>query len=305
MFRKKILLIEPCKKCWPNGYIVHQGSKETSINKTTIHTLENNITPNQKTLEKSFRLLVKKLKSLGCDIEVLPFPNKLDDLSGISHSVLYVRDVGFSFENLWIKSNFSAKNRQKEADVFSEIIKTTYDKKIITLPKDAEIEFGEVHYIQTKNETFYFGGISRANRKGQEVVKDIIQPDNFFIIESLGFHLDTVFTPVVNKENNLVAVIIAKGMITPESYKSLEKLKEKDIEIINIDNKDSCDVDGLGTYAVNCLVGQGFLVSGSNFVTDNVIPKLNSLDITFHTVGVSDYQNAGGSVHCITNELYL
>ncbi len=304
MFHKKILLIEPCQRCWPKGYIVHQG-KKTSINKTTIHTLENNIKPNQKRLEESFKNLCNTFESFGCQLEIIPFPDDLNDIDGISHSVLYVRDVGFSFNDLWIKSNFSAKNRQEEADVIANIMSSKYGKKVIEMPTYAEIEFGEVHYIETDNKTYYFGGISRANRRGQEQVIDIIHPDKYFIIESLGFHLDTVFTPVVDKSNRFVAIIVAKGMITEDSYHNLESLRDDGVKIINIDNKDTCDTDGLGTYAVNCFVGKGFLISGAKFSTPNVINELKSLDINFVSVDIPDYKYGGGSIHCITNELYI
>lgn len=184
--------------------------------------------------------------------------------------------------------------------MYSKYIKKKFNKKIITLPKNAFIEFGEVYYLETSSGSFYFGGLSRANKKGHDFVRKIIKPDKFCLIKSNGYHLDTVFSPVLDSENKLIAVIVAKDMITKESFKKLKKLK---LKIICVDKKDSCSNDGLGSYAVNCLVGKGVLISGAHFFTKNVEKQLKDLGVKFYVVSSPDFNLSGGSVHCLTNEL--
>jgi N-dimethylarginine dimethylaminohydrolase len=300
--RMKILITNPPLNCWANGYIISEGSNQNSLNKTTKYAKENNIKADQERLKNSFLNLKKTLVSLNFDVTVLDFPKDLITSNGEYHDGVFVRDVGFMYKDYWIQANFNVSYRQKEAFSYSKVIKEKFNKKIITLPQDAFIEFGEVYYLETKNGSFYFGGLSRANKKGHDLVRDIVKPDNYILLSSKGYHLDTVFTPVLNSNNELVAVIVAHEMF---DKKSLELLKKLNVEILYIDKKDSSSDDGLGNYSVNCLVSPGILVSGSRFSTPFIHEKLEKLNINFYTVSLPDYNFSGGSVHCLTNELYI
>jgi hypothetical protein len=55
------------------------------------------------------------------------------------------------FKDKWIKANFSARNRQVEAEAYAEIINKKFQKEIINLPENKFIEFGEVYYLETSN----------------------------------------------------------------------------------------------------------------------------------------------------------
>jgi N-dimethylarginine dimethylaminohydrolase len=297
----KIIITEPPSNCWAKGYPVSKGNNDSSINKTTIYAQKNKIIPDQRRLRASFNKLKETLKVAGCGVVALPFPKALDSNDCIHHDGVFVRDVGLMFQDKWIKSNFSAVNRQTEAEVYAEIIGDMFDKKVISLPKGAFLEFGEVYYLETLNGSYYFGGLSRANRKGHDFVKMLVNPDHYYLIESKGYHLDTIFTPVLSIDNELIAIIIAKNMLMNGSFEQFENLG---VEIIVIDNKDSSDEDGLGNYAVNCLVGKGFLISGSKFSTPQVEERLNQLGIKHYIVPLVDYNYSGGSVHCLTNEIY-
>lgn len=297
----KIIITEPPSNCWSKGYPICKGNNSNSVNKTTVYAQKNKIIPNQQRLKTSFNKLKKTLKIVGYDVIVLPFPKALVSDDCTHHDGVFVRDVGLMFQNKWIKSNFSVKNRQIEAEVYGEVIGDMFDKKVISLPKEAFIEFGEVYYLETSNGSYYFGGLSRANKKGHNFIKTLINPDHYYLIKSKGYHLDTVFTPVLSIDNKLIAIITAKNMLVNESFEQLKKL---DVEIINIDNKDSSGEDGLGNYAVNCLVGKGFLISGSKFSTPHVEKKLKQLGIKYYIVPLVDYNYSGGSVHCLTNEIY-
>jgi N-dimethylarginine dimethylaminohydrolase len=295
-----VMIVNPPKNCWANGYPICKGNDRYSINKTTIYSQKNNIVANQNRLKKSFNKLKKTLKISGYNLNILPFPQKLDSNDCINHDGVFIRDVGLMFKNYWIKANFSAKNRQIESDVYSKIISKKYGKKIISLPDKSYLEFGEVYYLNTSDKTYYFGGLSRSNKKGHDFVKKIIKPDHYCLIKSRGYHLDTVFAPVLNKENKLIAIIVAKDMLKKESYNQLKKLG---VKIININDKDSSGINGLGNYAVNCLVGRGVLISGSKFSTPNVEEKLKKLGIKHYIVSLTDYNYSGGSAHCLTNEV--
>lgn len=296
----KILIVEPPSNCWSTGYPVSKGETESSLNHTTVYAQENGITANPARLKKSFKELTQALTQSGWEVEIINFPNDLNDNKCLHHDGVFVRDVGFMFQNMWIKANFSARNRQVEADVYASIISTKYNKQVVTLPEGSFVEFGEVYYFETKKGSYYFGGLSRANRSGHEFVTNLIKPDHVVLLESEGYHLDTVFTPVLNSNNELVAVVLAKDMFSPESLHQLDRLG---VEIISIDNSDTSDVNGLGNYAVNCLVSPGFLISGARFKTSGVEEKLKELGLKHLVVPLTDYNYAGGSAHCLTREI--
>lgn len=277
------------------------GCGNNSLCKASLYAHENKIIPDQKRLRKSFQKLKEALSLVGFNIIVLDFPPELDTDDCFHHDGVFIRDSGMMFGDYWIKANFDVRKRQIEAETYAKIIHEKFNKKIISLPEEAFLEFGEIYYLKTATGSFYFGGLSRATKLGHEFIKNLIKPDHFHLIKSKGYHLDTVFTPVLSVNNELIAIIVAKNMLEKDSFEKLKKLK---IKIITIDNKDSSDEDGLGNYAVNCLVGNGFLISGSKFATPQVEDKLKQLGVKHYIVSLIDYNFSGGSVHCLTNEVY-
>ncbi len=298
---RKIIITEPPLNCWAMGYPVSDGGGDNALCKASLYANQNKIIPDQKRLKKSFLKLRETLKLVGLRVVVLKLPSELDTTDGFHHDGVFVRDVGMMFKNYWIKAHFNAKKRQPEAEAYAKIIHKKFKKKLISLPKEAFLEFGEVYYLQTSKGSFYFGGLSRANTQGHNFVKNLIKPEHFCLIKSKGYHLDTVFTPVISAKNELIAVVVAKNMLEKDSFEQLAKLN---IPIITINNKDSSDKDGLGNYAVNCLVGKGFLISGSLFSTPQVEERLKKLGIKHCVVPLVDYNFSGGSAHCLTNEIY-
>lgn len=296
---KRILLVKPPKNWWANGLPVCKGISEASVNKTAEYFHKNGIRPDQERLQESFIALKNILENSGEEVKILDFPRKL--LIAKEFDGVFIRDVGMCFKNLWIKSNFSFVDRQMEADVYADIIQKQFGKEIIQPPKNSYIEFGEVYYLEAANGRFYFGGVSRANERGHDFMKEIINPDYFYILKSDGYHLDTVFTPVLDSNNKLVALITSNEMLSNESWKKLNKIG---IKIINVEPKDTSDIDGLGNYAVNTLPLPGVLITGAHFQTPGVEDQLQNIGVKVKVVNLPDYNMSGGSVHCLTNEIY-
>lgn len=289
------------KGCWYNGYPVHKGNTERSLNYATFYAKEKRIIPNQYRLKKDFTNFKNLLKKAGFRVYLLPFPKELNKKNNLHHDAVFVRDSGILFKNFWIKANFSA-DRQQEAESHTKTIAKRFKRKIITLPKGAYLEFGEVFFFQTRNRSFYFGGLSRSNKKGHDFVRSIIKPDKYILIKSEGYHLDTVFTPVLNKGNEIVAFIVAKSLINPESLIALKKLN---IKILPVDPMDSSgEGDKLGNYAINALVAPGIMLNCKKFLTKGIEKELKRMGIKRFISPLTDFRFAGGSYHCLTNEIY-
>lgn len=290
------------KGCWYNGYPIHKGKTKDSLNYATIYANENRIIPEQNKIERDFDNFKKILKFAGFKLHTLSFPEELNVENNLRHDAIFVRDAGLLFKNYWIKANFSVKHRQIEATVHAKIISEKFGKKVLDLPTDCFLEFGEVFLLQTKKGSYYFGGLSRSNKKGHDFVKSIVKPDYYHLIQSEGYHLDTIFSPVLNSENKLIACIVTKKML---ARKSLASLKQLDIEIIEIDPIDSSgEGKELGNYAVNTLVAPGLMLNCLEFLTKNVENRLKAMGIKRYISPLTYFRFAGGSYHCLTNEIY-
>jgi len=288
--------------CWSNGYPVHKGYSEASLNYATVYANEHNIIPDQAILKRDWKQLCDLLNQLGFTVHILPFPDELNQPDGMYHDAVFLRDAGMMVGGYWFQGNFSARGREIEAEVYAKIIPNQFGKERMMLPEDAYLEFGEVFYLVTEEGSYYFGGLSRSNRVAHEFVLDIIQPDHAVLIQSQGYHLDTVFTPLVDPENYLVGVMVNPKMIRKESLASLESLEVAVIPVESIDS--SGEGTSLGNYAINTLVAPGILVNCCPFQTPGVEEQLLKFGIARYSTSLEYFKYAGGSVHCLTNEIY-
>lgn len=290
------------KGCWYNGYPVHKGQTEDSLNYATLYAHKNKIIPDQNVLKNDHKNFIDLIKRVGFRLHILPFPDELNQENSLHHDAIFIRDAGFMYKDNWIKANFSVDDRKIEAQIHAKNISKKFNKKIIELPADAYIEFGEVFFIQANDRSYYFGGLSRSNKKGHEFMRKILKPDHFILIKSSGYHLDTVLSPLLNKDNNLIGFILNKESVSREGLEDLQSLKK---EIIYVNRKDSFgEGEELGNYTVNALVGPGLFLNSGEFSTPGVKEKLENLGIKYFYSPLTYFRFAGGSYHCLTNEIY-
>ncbi|NQV16831.1 hypothetical protein HQ531_15310 [bacterium] len=287
---------------WSNGYPVHQGETESSINFATLYAHERGIVPDQELLRQEWLNFISTLLTAGFHLHIVPFPEALNRPDSLYHDAVFIRDSGMIFRGIWIKGRFSVKDRIYEGEFHTKLIESKLGKTVVTLPDGAFLEGGDINYLETCAGSYYFGGLSRSNRIGHDFVRKIIRPDHYILLESEGYHLDTVFTPVVNVDNCLTALIVTANMLTDTS---MHKLQELDINVIEVSQIDSSGIAGeLGDYAVNALIAPGVMVNSSYFQTAGVEEQLQELGIQRFVTPLTSFRYAGGSVHCLTNEIY-
>lgn len=293
---------EKVKGMWHNGYPLHQGESESSINFATQYANKHGIVPDQDLLRREWLDFVDTLLLAGFHLHIVPFPEELNRPDSLYHDAVFIRDSGLVFHGIWIKSRFSVKDRILEGEYHTRLIESKLGKTVVSLPEGAFLEGGDINYVETCQGSYYFGGLSRSNKAGHDFVREIIRPDNYILIESEGYHLDTVLTPVLTADNCLAAIIVT---IDSLNEKSKMILKDLDIKIIEISPLDSSGVDDeLGDYAVNALIAPGVMVNSSKFSTPGVEEYLTSIGVQRYVTPLSSFRYAGGSVHCLTNEIY-
>ena len=290
------------KGMWYKGYPVHKGETESSVNFATLFAKEKGIVPDQDLLRREWLHFVDTLLLAGFQLRIIPFPEQLNRPDSLYHDAVFIRDGGMIFRSIWIKGRFSVKDRIKEGEFHAELISSKLKKTIITPPKEAFLEGGDINFIKTASGSYYFGGLSRSNKTGHDFVRGIVRPDNYILVESDGYHLDTVFTPVLSADNRLAALIIASEGI---KARSMAQIRELGIPVIEVSAQDSSGSgDTLGDYSVNALIAPGVMVNCSRFSTPGVEEKLKKLGIQRFVAPLTSFKYAGGSVHCLTNEIY-
>ncbi len=129
-----------------------------------------------------------------------------------------------------------------------------------------------VSFISARKIKYFFSGINRNTIEGAEEVASFLNVDELIMIDSPSFHLDTVFSTVLDNEGFLKAIIICKKLISKNSFKKLEHLNNKlNIDLIIVPKEDSIGSNNrLGTLAVNSFSSPGLLISSSQYSNELV-----------------------------------
>ena len=106
--------------------------------------------PNQLLLESEWNALRQMLKETYDDLDIIPFPSKLDDLNSDSwkHDFIFVRDLFVSNQNGdVVVARFREKERQAEEEIIEEWL-MQQDVKVHKLPfeKNYFVEGGEFYF---------------------------------------------------------------------------------------------------------------------------------------------------------------
>ena len=255
--------------------------------------------PDQKTVEKEHIGVLKTLQQYT-DVETFPFPQELDANGLNKHDFVFSRDSFISNQRGEVViSNFSERERQAEAEQMALYLK---DKgySVYRLNNSAFAEGGEFYYCL--KDDLLFAGISRNNIHGISETARLLGIENVQIVESDSFHLDTVFSLLLDKGGYLIGIIACLELI--KNSKSIEQFaKKRGIELIDILPIDTIGTDGKGKIAVNCLPLPGVLIGGDKFDTPGVEAKIRNLGLECVIIPVSQFRLSGGGIHCLVNEL--
>jgi N-dimethylarginine dimethylaminohydrolase len=269
--------------------------------------MKEGVVPNQELVEVEMFLMSKLFNKLPIEVIEIDFPYFLDqqNTEQRQHDFVFVRDLFVSDQNgNVVISKFSEKARQVEADIM-QVMLDSMGNKTIRIPYDstATAEGGEFYYCP--GDGVLFSGACRNNVEGAEWVAREFNVNELVIMKSDAFHLDTLFTPVINKENELVAVIGCTQLMENDSAENLRQFaKRKSIALVEVPPEDAIGSENeLGEFAVNCEPLPGYLVGPSRFRSNKVAPLLKELGVMHITVPTTQFRLSGGGIHCLTNEL--
>ena len=281
----------PKKDWWGSGIVAYQDNDM----------MVDGVKPNQAILESEYHKLVNMIKSVGLETTIVPFSNVLEKEE--KFDFIFMRDhfLCNTDKNI-VMCNMRLEERLNEGNFVVETMeKSGY--MVSYLPnQDCLAEGGEFFYLPKEN--ILLAGLCRNNLKGAESMAGLMGVDQLHIIESSGYHLDTAICPIFNNEYDCIGINCAKEVFDDKNYKVLKNLCSKYgwelIDIENYNQKQSLEARA----AMNALTLPGILISGAPILSKKVQDFTAVNNIQMYISSVSQFNLSGGSVHCLTNELF-
>ena len=194
----KIVLSKLPKSGWWNRgipkYIDNPAMKEGRI-------------PNNILLNKERNALISAIKEEGHEIIELEFPKQLDSVNP-SHDFVFIRDPYISNQNgKVVILRAGEPKRRIENRVIISLLEQLH-VKICEMPDKPGWRADGGEFFYCAKDKILFSGLQRNSQKGVDFVAEELNVDKVVLLKGTGFHLDTFFTPVLNKDGYIAALII-------------------------------------------------------------------------------------------------
>ena len=235
---------------------------------------------NKQKSQQQYDKLKETYNTLGIKYFELPPEKDLPDQ-------VFTTDIGHAEGKIFIRASFKYKERRKEADIAESFFKKK-GYKIYALPQKVYFEGGD--FIKS-GDKYFFGWGKRSSHDAifyleKALDAEIIPielPDDYF------YHLDTCFAPISD------SIAVANlGALTKEGISTLKKHFPKIIPTNDQDNQMmACNLIAVDK---NAILTQGI----SKDLKKNLTPYLDLIG----TVPMGEYLKGGGSIHCVSFEIF-
>ena len=260
--------------------------------------------PNLKILNKERDQLIRIIQKAGNKVIELDFPSEFDQEEPL-HDFVFIRDPFISNQKGKIVILRSGEPlRRKENHLTKNILeKMGFAPESIPDKPGIRADGGEFYFCSKGD--ILFAGIQRNTREGISAVASLLNVKKLLILDGLGYHLDTFFTPAYNSEGFLVALIVCTKILSNQSKKDLYKFADnEDVPIYDVPPNDAIGTKNkLGNFAVNALPLPGVLIKPHKFTDPTIDEKLSKIGVKCIITPTTQFQLSGGSIHCVTNEL--
>ncbi len=313
----KIISVVPPRQGWwyKDGIDMPGSSEEDTDNIWENYAIKRWYIPNQKKVREQHYSLVKKLEEIGIGVVSIP----LNENSWLLDSAVFVRDAFVSNQvDRILLSKFRRNDRVPQAlwiwkALQEKIEKIGLSREIIVPPeKDGlYLEGWEFRYIRWS--WILFAGFntdqtsSRNSYSGVNWTREQlwVQPENVILVEAKWFHLDTVMWVITDRDERVVACIFCKELISNYSEVKVACVSRW-IKCIEVDNKFWIYSPMAGNqwalWTVNTLNIGNALISWWRF-DSKTEDKIATLGVRRLIVDISEFWNAWGWVHCLTNQI--
>ena len=260
--------------------------------------------PDLNIVEKERQGLISSIMNSGHEVIEFDFPIELDQ-DEPKHDFMFIRDPFISDQN---GTAVILRAGEPQRRVENKIVKRYLESmgmNIVEIPDEKGIRAdGGEFYFCAKNNVL-FSGLQRNTRAGAEYVAEALNVKEMVILKGDGYHLDTFFTPVLNIDGKISALIACTSILSNGSKKRLYQFADEiDIPVFVIPPDDAIGTGKMiGNFAANALPLPGVLIRPNHFTDPSIDEKLMDMGIDRIITPTSQFQLSGGSVHCMTNEL--
>ena len=275
---------------WNNGIVAYHDNDMMS----------NGAMPNQDLLKKEHENLTAVFQKYSLDTIIIPFGNEIE--INKKYDFVFMRDHFLCNKNKDIvMCNMKLSGRMNEGKyVISTLNDLQY--KVSFLDENCIAEGGEFFFLP--NENILLAGQGRNNLRGAEQMAEKLKISNLHIIHSSGYHLDTSISPIFNNEYDCIGLICAKEVFSDNEINDLRSIcKSNQWELIEIEHQDINSSLSFRT-AMNGLTLPGLFIGSKKLNQKRISDFALSNNIIFDSTNVSQFNLSGGSVHCLTNELF-
>ena len=260
--------------------------------------------PDLNIVEKERRGLISSIRNSGHEVIEFDFPNELDK-DEPKHDFIFIRDSFITDQNGTAVILRAGEPQRRVENKIVKIYLESMGMNIVEIPDEKGIraDGGEFYFCAKDN--VLFSGLQRNTRTGADHVAEALNVKEMIILKGDGYHLDTFFTPVINIDGRISALIVCTSILSNGSKKRLYQFAdEKDIPVFVIPPDDAIGTGKMiGNFAANALPLPGVLIRPNHFTDPSIDEKLMDMGIDRIITPTSQFQLSGGSVHCMTNEL--
>ena len=275
---------------WNNGIVAYHDNDMMS----------NGTIPNQELLKKEHENLIGILQKHNLETIIIPFKSELE--TNKKYDFVFMRDHFLCNANKDIViCNMKLSERMNEGEYVISTLKDL-QYKVSFLDDNCIAEGGEFFFLPKEN--ILLAGQCRNNLRGAEQMAEKLKVSNLHIINSSGYHLDTSISPIFNDEYDCIGLICAREVFSNNEINNLRSIcRSNQWELIEIEHQ---DIDSSLSFrtAMNGLTLPGLFIGSKNLNQKQISDFALSNNIIFDYADVSQFNLSGGSVHCLTNELF-
>ena len=275
---------------WNEGIVAYQDNDMMS----------NGAIPNQSLLQQEHEGLIKILNKYSLPIEIIPFKKDLEAVK--KYDFVFMRDHFLCNVNKDIvMCNMKLSERMDEGEfVISNLKNLQYN--VSFLDDDCIAEGGEFFFLPKEN--ILLAGQNRNNLKGAEQMAEKLKVSRLHIIKSSGYHLDTSISPIFNDKYECIGIICAREVFRNNEINDLRSICiSNQWELIEIEHQNINSSLNFRT-AMNGLTLPGLFIGSKKLNQKLISDFASSNGVAFDSTEVSQFNLSGGSVHCLTNELF-
>jgi N-dimethylarginine dimethylaminohydrolase len=201
---------------------------------------------------------------------------------------VYTTDNGHAENNIFIQSNFRYPQRRPESAIVANVLKEK-GYTVYSIPNEIFFE-GQGDFV--RNTTAYFLGYGkRSSREAGSILSHILKKPVYEIelVDGYFYHLDTCFSSLSTE-----IALAYRPAFTTDGF---EKISSHFKTVIEVTKEDA------SAFVCNLMVYEKYLIVNSG-ISHSLREQLQALGFEVHTTDMSEYIKGGGSVKCVSLQLY-